>query len=64
MRVFVDPQRCQGHTLCNLTASDIFSLDETDGHSQAIGGDVPSDQEPAVRIAVAGCPEQAISLSE
>lgn len=64
MKVFVDPQRCQGHTLCKLTAPDIFTLDDTDGHSQAIDGDVPSDQEAAVRMAVGGCPEQAITLGE
>lgn len=64
MKVFVDPQRCQGHTLCNFAAPEIFTLDDTDGHAQARDGDVPPDEEAAARIAVAGCPEQAITLSE
>jgi len=33
VRVFVDPDLCQGHTLCNMVAPEIFSLREEDGHA-------------------------------
>ena len=42
MKVHVDPERCQGHTLCAMIAPDVFQLDEVDGHSTAvIDGEVP-----------------------
>jgi ferredoxin len=62
VKVRVDPERCQGHTLCAMAAPDVFQLDEIDGHSTAISEDVPADQEERVREAVRSCPEQAISI--
>ena len=64
MKVKVDPERCQGHTLCAMIAPKVFELDEIDGHSSVIGEDVPADQEGQVNEAVRSCPEQAISISE
>jgi ferredoxin len=65
MKVHVDPERCQGHTLCSMIAPDAFELDDVDGHSTAtISGDVPPDLEAKVREAVRSCPEQAIIISE
>ncbi|MGA2828034.1 MAG: ferredoxin [Streptosporangiaceae bacterium] len=63
MKVHVDPERCQGHTLCAMAAPKVFELDEVDGHSTPISEDVPADQEENVREAVRSCPEQAISIS-
>ncbi|MCC3331952.1 ferredoxin [Nocardia abscessus] len=63
MKVRVDPDRCQGHTLCAINAPAAFELSDVDGHATAIAGDVPSDQEEQVREAVRSCPERAISLS-
>jgi ferredoxin len=62
VKVRVDPQRCQGHTLCAMIAPQSFELDDIDGHSTAVSEDVPADQEAAVKEAVDSCPEQAISI--
>jgi ferredoxin len=64
VRVVVDPAKCQGHTLCAMTAPDLFVLDDEDGHSRAIDGDVPVDQEAIARRAAAACPERAIVVQE
>jgi ferredoxin len=63
VKVKVDPERCQGHTLCAMIAPKVFGLDEVDGHSSALSEDVPADQEDKVAEAVRSCPEQAISIS-
>ena len=63
MKVQVDANRCQGHTLCAMIAPKVFELDDIDGHSTPISEDVPSDQEAAVTEAVQSCPERAISTS-
>jgi ferredoxin len=62
VKVRVDPQRCQGHTLCAMIAPQMFVLDEIDGHSSVASEDVPADQEEQVREATHSCPEQAISI--
>jgi ferredoxin len=63
MKVRVDPERCQGHTLCAMIAPEMFELDEVDGHSSPLSEEVPADQEARVAEAVRSCPEQAISTS-
>ena len=62
MKVRVDQDRCQGHTLCAMIAPDSFQLDDIEGHASAITEDVAPDQEDAVREAALSCPEQAILL--
>jgi ferredoxin len=62
VKVWVDGDRCQGHTLCSMIAPDSFELDDVDGHSSAVNEIVPADQEDAVREAAHSCPEQAIIL--
>ena len=64
MKVRVDKDRCQGHTLCAMIAPDMFELSEIDGSSSAVTEVVPADQENAVREAVQSCPEQAIIIDE
>ena len=64
MRVRVDPDLCQGHTLCALRAPGAFDLDEVDGHATAHHEVVPVEMEAAVRAAVSSCPERAISIVE
>ena len=63
MKVHVDPEKCQGHTLCAMRAPGLFELSEIDGHSSALAGEVPADLEPDALEAARSCPEQAISLS-
>lgn len=64
MKVSVDAERCQGHTLCAMIAPDSFELDDVDGHSSPVSEVVPADQEDAVREAAQSCPEQAIFIEE
>lgn len=33
MRLSVDPSRCQGHAMCSIAATDLFRLDDADGHA-------------------------------
>ncbi len=61
MKVKVDPERCQGHTLCAMTAPESFELNDIDGHATAVIEEVPADHEKNVREAARSCPEQAIS---
>jgi ferredoxin len=37
VKVYVDPEHCQGHTLCAMIAPHLFQLDDVDGHSSAPG---------------------------
>ncbi|CAJ1499661.1 ferredoxin [[Mycobacterium] burgundiense] len=62
MKVWVDRDKCQGHTLCAMIAPDSFELDDVDGHSSAVNEIVPEDQQDAVREAAQSCPEQAIVI--
>jgi ferredoxin len=45
-----------------MIAPDVFRLDDVDGHSTAVDGDVPADQEAKANEAFRSCPEQAISV--
>jgi ferredoxin len=62
VKVQVDLERCQGHTLCAMIAPEAFELDEIDGHSSPISEVVPPSLEAKVREAVRSCPERAISI--
>ena len=62
MKVQVDSERCQGHTLCAMIAPKAFRLDDVDGHSSPVGEEVPADQEEQVSEAAHTCPERAITL--
>ena len=64
MKVWVDSERCQGHTLCAMIAPESFELSDIDGTASPVNEDVPAEQEDAVREAVQSCPEQAISIQE
>ena len=62
MRVWVDSQRCRGHTLCAMIAPHSFSLDDIDGTSSAVDDVVPDGEQARVREAARSCPEQAILI--
>jgi ferredoxin len=64
VKVWVDPERCQGHTLCSMIAPDSFQLSDIDGSSSAIDEEVPPDRQDQVREAAHSCPEQAILLTD
>jgi ferredoxin len=62
MKVRVDSDRCQGHTLCSMIAPESFELDDIEGHASAVTEDVPPQYQDAVREAAHSCPEQAILI--
>jgi ferredoxin len=62
MQVRVDPDKCQGHTLCAMRAPKLFELSDIDGHASALVDEVPADQEDDAVEAFHSCPEQAIVL--
>ncbi|WP_106402642.1 ferredoxin [Actinocorallia populi] len=62
MKVRVDSELCQGHTLCAMNAPDLFALRDEDGHAYALLEEVPADKEGQAREAARSCPEQAIVL--
>lgn len=64
MRVRIDEERCQGHGRCFTIAPALFDSDDL-GNGVVLGdGTVPPDEEHAARLAVANCPESAVSLEE
>jgi ferredoxin len=61
MKLAVDEEKCQGHARCYALAPDLFAVDDY-GQSSVVGdGTVPPGREEAARLAIANCPELAIS---
>jgi ferredoxin len=63
-RVHVDPDQCQGHNRCYSVSPDLFELDDLGMSSEVGTGLVPAGLVGLARLAVANCPEHAISLTE
>jgi len=63
-RAIVDPEVCQGHTLCNFAAPDVFQLREEDGHAYVVVDELTPEQLPLAHQAELGCPERAITIEE
>jgi len=62
--VHVDHERCQGHNRCAAIAPDLFEIDDY-GTAHVVGdGTVPAGRERPARLAVANCPEYAVSISD
>jgi ferredoxin len=62
--VHVDPDKCQGHNRCYSVFPDLFELDDLGMSHEVDAGLVPAGQLSLARLAVANCPEHAISLTE
>jgi ferredoxin len=62
MKVRLDLERCQGHNRCYALAPEIFDVDEYGVAVLLNDGDVPEELEDKARLAIANCPEFAISL--
>ena len=62
-RVHVDPDKCQGHNRCYSVSPDLFELDDLGMSSEVGAGLVAAGQLGLARLAVANCPEHAISLT-
>jgi ferredoxin len=64
MRVSVDSERCQGHNRCYALAPELFDVDDF-GNAVVIGdGSVSAELVDKARLAVANCPEYAITISD
>jgi ferredoxin len=64
MNVRIDLDACTGHGRCYVLAPDVFDADDV-GHSVArFEGALPAELEDQARIAVANCPERAISIED
>ncbi|MGV0794505.1 ferredoxin [Mycolicibacterium sp. XJ1819] len=64
MKLTVDLNRCQGHTLCYMTAPQLFVLSEVDGHASPAVDDVPEEFRHLAHLAADGCPERAITIHD
>jgi ferredoxin len=63
MEVWVDHGRCHGHGVCDGSAPDFFTFDDS-GYNVAPRQAVPAAMTDQVRAAVASCPERAIHTNE
>lgn len=62
MHVLLDAEKCQGHNRCYALAPELFDVDDY-GQAVVIGdGTVTPELEERARLAVANCPEYAITL--
>lgn len=64
MRVEVNVELCQGHNRCYALAPELFDVDDF-GSAIVVGdGAVTADLEHKAHLAVANCPEYAITIVE
>jgi ferredoxin len=61
MRIQIDSDACQGHNRCYALAPELFDVDDYGAALVLNDGIVPSDLEEKARLAIANCPEYAIS---
>jgi ferredoxin len=64
MKVSIDPERCQGHTVCALTAPELFVIRDDDAIASVVSEDVPSELQPQAILGANSCPERAIIVSD
>jgi ferredoxin len=64
MRVNLDTEKCQGHNRCYALAPELFDVDDFGTAVLLIEGDIPAELQEKARLAVANCPEYAITLAE
>jgi ferredoxin len=64
MHVHVDQERCQGHNRCVALAPDHFEVDDYGTAQAKDAGVVPPGREGTAQLAVANCPEYAITSTE
>ncbi len=64
MRVRVDGSKCQGHNRCFALAPELFNVDDYGYAHERNEGAVPAELAQKARLAVANCPERAISIVE
>ena len=63
MKVRIDSELCQGHSLCCMSAPEIFDVGD-DGVAAVIKQPATEAERDAARYAAMSCPEQAIICDE
>ena len=63
MRLAVEAERCQGHALCWVHATELIEFDD-DGHARALDRELDDELTVAARMAVEACPERALGIVE
>ena len=63
MRIRVDLNRCQGHTVCAMAAPTLVRLRDEDGRAEAVDRDLDESEIVLAQRAAISCPEQAISVT-
>jgi ferredoxin len=64
MKVRIDDERCEGHGRCYALAPLVFQPDDLGAGTVVGEGTVPAGEEDRARLAVANCPEVAITIDE
>jgi ferredoxin len=64
MKIHVDPDKCQGHNRCYVLAPELFDVDDYGYATERNGGVVPENLRDKAELAIANCPEHAISIVE
>jgi ferredoxin len=64
MHVRVDSEKCQGHNRCYALAPELFDVDDYGNAFELNDGVVPAGLEAKARLALANCPEYAITIVE
>ncbi|MFZ1489144.1 MAG: ferredoxin [Ilumatobacteraceae bacterium] len=64
MRVQIDAEKCQGHNRCYALAPELFDVDDFGIALVRGDGVVPADLADRARLAVANCPEYAVTVVE
>lgn len=63
MRISVDPTKCCGIGLCEMTAPTVFEVGD-DGQSHVVKQEPSAEEMPAVKDAIANCPTGALSIKD
>lgn len=63
MKLRIDADACTGHGRCYVLAPGVFEPDD-EGHSVALFDDIPAELLDQAQLAVANCPESAITIVE
>lgn len=63
MRVELNSERCQGHNRCYALAPEIFDVDDYGAAWVLNDGIVPEGLDDKAHLAIANCPEFAISIA-
>ena len=63
MTIRVDSEKCQGHNRCYALAPELFDVDDYGYATELNDGVVPAELEDKAELALANCPEHAITIT-